>query len=151
MVGVWHSKSKKIIDKKPFAKGEKLLSVIPSPELPHTTMPFSHEHNKLSIFTNFPSPVEDQRRQGFSIHVLGNNDQRPSLSIDKLQDRNQLLDAADLLLGKEEAGILEFHALTCARTNLYSKYHTAMHILESINSLSRVFICSPENHSYAIP
>jgi len=57
--------------------------------------------------------VDDERRQRLTFDVLGDHDERPARLGDLLEDRQQILHVADLLLVDEKIRIVEhdFHAL----------------------------------------
>jgi hypothetical protein len=57
--------------------------------------------------------VDDERRERLALDVLGDHDERPARLGDLLEDREQILHVADLLLVDEKVRIVEhdFHAL----------------------------------------
>ena len=57
--------------------------------------------------------VHDERREGLALDVLGDDQQRAAGLDDLLEDREQVPDRADLLVGDQDEGILEdrLHAL----------------------------------------
>src|ERR1019366_1950930 len=57
--------------------------------------------------------VDDERRQGLALDVLGDDDERLLAARDRLEDREKVLHVRDLLLADEDVGVLEdgLHAL----------------------------------------
>ena len=57
--------------------------------------------------------VDDQRREGLAVDVLGDDDHRLALSDGLLERREHVLDARDLLVGDQDERVLEdrFHAV----------------------------------------
>jgi hypothetical protein len=65
--------------------------------------------------------VDDQGREGLALEVLGDDDQRTTGLHDLLEDRQQVLDRGDLLVGDEDVGVLEHASMRSGSVTMYGE------------------------------